>query len=240
MSMARADDIRHNPGRDLVTSNLTRATGSTQPESHSYMYNPSRFAISDLSLAQQLIAAHPLALLIGPDADQESFVSHIPLSVIEDEQGWMLEGHMARANPHWNWLSQQTTALAVFSGPGAYLSPTHYEDLQQVPTWNYLAVHVYGSLSLIDEAQAKDALLKRLIARHEPAYATQWRGLPEEYRQKMLQAIVGFRLRVTRWEGKFKLSQNRSAAERVRIKHSFGEGAAQEQELAAWMQLLGL
>ena len=204
------------------------------------MYTPSRFAISDLSLAQQLIAEHPLALLIGPDADQQSFVSHIPLSVIEDEQGWMLEGHMARANPHWNWLSQQTTALAVFSGPSAYVSPKHYEDLQQVPTWNYLAVHVYGSLSLIDEPKDKDALLKRLIGRHEPAYAAQWRGLPEEYQQRMLQAIVGFRLRVTRWEGKFKLSQNRSAAERERIQQSYREGTAQEQSVAQWMARLGL
>lgn len=204
------------------------------------MYTPSRFAISDLSLAQQLIAEHPLALLIGPDADQQSFVSHIPLSVIEDEQGWMLEGHMARANPHWNWLSQQTTALAVFSGPSAYVSPKHYEDLQQVPTWNYLAVHVYGSLSLIDEPKDKDALLKRLIGRHEPAYAAQWRGLPEEYQHRMLQAIVGFRLRVTRWEGKFKLSQNRSAAERERIQQSYREGTAQEQSVAQWMARLGL
>ena len=204
------------------------------------MYNPSRFAISDLSLAQQLIAEHPLALLIGPDADQQSFVSHIPLSVIEDEQGWLLEGHMARANPHWNWLSQQSTALAVFSGPSAYVSPSHYEDLQQVPTWNYLALHVYGSLSLIDEPPAKDALLKRLIARHEPAYAAQWRGLPEEYRQKMLQAIVGFHLRVTRWEGKFKLSQNRSVVERERIQQSYREGTSQEQSVAEWMARLGL
>lgn len=206
----------------------------------SAMYNPSRFAITDLSLARQLIAEHPLALLIGPDADQQSFVTHVPLSVVEDEQGWLLEGHMARANPHWNWLSQQDTALAVFSGPSAYVSPKHYQDLQQVPTWNYLAVHVYGSLSLVDEPKAKDALLKRLIARHEPAYAAQWRALPEDYQQKMLQAIVGFRLRVTRWEGKFKLGQNRSAVERSSIKQSFDVGTAQEQAVAVWMQQLGL
>lgn len=204
------------------------------------MYNPVHFAVSDVLQAKQLIAEHPLALLIGPDANQQSFVTHVPLTLIEEGQGWVLEGHMARANPHWNWLSQQSTALAVFSGPNAYVSPSHYDNLQQVPTWNYLAVHVYGSLSLIDEAQSKEALLHRLIHQHEPAYAAQWSSLPEDYQQKMLQAIVGFRLRVTRWEGKFKLSQNRSAAERTRIKQGFQKGTAQEQAVADWMQKLGL
>jgi transcriptional regulator len=204
------------------------------------MYTPSRFAVTELSLAHQLIAQHPLALLIGPDAEKQSFVSHLPLTVITDEEGWLLEGHMARANPHWAWLSQQREALAVFSGPSAYVSPRFYDELQSVPTWNYLAVHAYGSLSLVDDALGKDRLLKRLIAQHEPAYAEQWRGLPEDFQQKLLQAIVGFRLRVTRWEAKFKLSQNRPAVERGRIRDAFAEGLPQEQALAQWMQQLGL
>nr|WP_316638891.1 FMN-binding negative transcriptional regulator [uncultured Roseateles sp.] len=204
------------------------------------MYNPSRFAISDLKLAHQLIAENPLALLIGPDAEQKSFVTHVPLTVIKEEEGWLLEGHMARANPHWAWLSQQSEALAVFGGPSGYVSPRHYDDLKQVPTWNYLAVHAYGSLSLIDDPLGKDRLLKRLIAQHEPGYAQQWMELPEDFQQRMLGAIVGFRLHVTRWEAKFKLSQNRSAAERTRIRQAFAEGSAQEQAMAAWMQHLGL
>lgn len=204
------------------------------------MYNPSRFAISELKLVHQMMADHPLALLIGPDAEQKSFVTHVPLTVISDDEGWLLEGHMARANPHWAWLSQQSEVMAVFSGPSAYVSPSHYDDLKQVPTWNYLAVHVYGSLSLIDDPLGKDRLLKRLIAQHEPAYAAQWMSLPEDFQQRMLAAIVGFRLRVTRWEGKFKLSQNRSADERMRIQQAFAVGTAQEQQLAVWMQQLGL
>lgn len=202
------------------------------------MYNPVQFALSDVSQAKQLIAENPLAVLIGPDENQQSFVTHVPLTLVEEGSSWLLEGHMARANPHWKWLSQQSRALAVFSGPSAYVSPQHYDSRQQVPTWNYLAVHVYGTLDLIDEPQSKDALLKRLIAQHEPAYAAQWRGLPEDYQQKMLQAIVGFRLRVTDWEGKFKLSQNRSAVERERIQKSFAEGTRQEQAVAEWMARL--
>ena len=147
---------------------------------------------------------------------------------------------MARANPHWAWLQAQTSVLAVFSGPDAYVSPAHYDTTLAVPTWNYVAVHVYGTLSLIDDHVGKDALLKRLIAQHEPGYAAQWRGLPVDFQDKLLGAIVGFRIQVTRWEGKFKLSQNRAATERARIQAAFAEGTADEQALARWMGQLGL
>jgi transcriptional regulator len=137
-------------------------------------------------------------------------------------------------------LRAQASVLAVFSGPSAYISPAHYDTKLAVPTWNYIAVHVYGTLKLIDDLAGKDALLKRLIAQHEPGYAEQWRGLPTAYQDKMLNAIVGFRLQVTRWEGKFKLSQNRPAPERRRIQDAFAEGTANEQALARWMAQLGL
>lgn len=205
------------------------------------MYSPKHFDSQDLSLAHQLMAEQPLALLVGPDAEGQSFGTHVPLGVISDEQGgWQLEGHMARANPHWAWLQAQASVLAVFSGPSAYISPAHYDTALAVPTWNYIAVHVYGTLNLIDDPAGKDALLKRLIAQHEPAYAAQWRGLPTDYQDKMLNAIVGFRLQVTRWEGKFKLSQNRPAPERARIQATFAQGLSNEQALARWMAQLGL
>ncbi|MGN6826981.1 FMN-binding negative transcriptional regulator [Paucibacter sp. M5-1] len=204
------------------------------------MYTPKHFALSDLALARRLIDEQPFAMLVGPDAQGQSFVTHLPLSWGSDEEGWWLEGHMARANPHWAWLAAQGQVLAVFSGPDGYISPTHYETRLNVPTWNYLAVHVHGALQTIDEAAAKDALLKRLIARHEPGYAEQWRGLPEDFQHKLLGAIVGFRIRVERWEAKAKLSQNRSALERARIIAHSEAGTAKERELARWMHQLGL
>jgi transcriptional regulator len=109
-----------------------------------------------------------------------------------------------------------------------------------VPTWNYLAVHVQGELSLIEATAEKDALLKRLIGQHEPGYAEHWRGLPEDFQHKLLGAIVGFRIRVRRWEAKAKLSQNRSALERVRIVAQAEAGTPRERELAQWMRRLGL
>lgn len=203
------------------------------------MYLPKHFAATDLDLALRLVAEHPLALLVGPDAAGESFGSHVPLVAAHEQDGWVLEGHMARANPHWAWLAQQQSLLAVFSGPSAYVSPRHYESLQNVPTWNYAALHAYGDIALIDGLADKDALLKRLIGRFEPDYAEQWRGLPEAYQHKLLGAIVGFRIRVTRWELKLKMSQNRAAVERQRIREALAASdAADDQLVAAWMARL--
>ncbi len=205
------------------------------------MYTPAHFASTDFDHARRLMQACPLALLLGPDAEGRNLASHLPLTLVKTAGAdWLLEGHMARANPQWAWLAglptQGREVMAVFSGPSAYVSPSHYDSALAVPTWNYAAVHVYGELELIaDDAAAKDGLLKRLIAQHEPAYAAQWRGLPEDFQAKLLGAIVGFRLHIRRWEGKFKLSQNRSPAERARVREALAGGTAAEQDVAAWM-----
>jgi len=196
------------------------------------MYQPKHFQMNDAALAARLIAENPLSTLIGPDAQGRSFVSHLPLSLIAEGDDLWLEGHMARANPHWAWLEKQAELLAVFTGPDAYISPRHYDTQLAVPTWNYLAVHVYGRFELVDEAQAKESVLKRLIAQHDPDYNAQWNDLPEDYKSKLLGAIVGFRIAVTSWEAKAKISQNRAATERERIR---GEAAP---EMQRWMELL--
>ncbi|HEY4079998.1 MAG TPA: FMN-binding negative transcriptional regulator [Burkholderiaceae bacterium] len=197
------------------------------------MYTPKHFDLSDLALARTLIKERPLAMLVCPDAAGANFVSHLPMRA-DGEGGegesWWLEGHMARANPHAPWLAAQSEVLAVFTGPDGYISPRLYDTLLAVPTWNYLAVHVYGRLELIDEAAAKDSLLKRLIGEHDPDYIAQWNELPEDFKSKLLGAIIGFRIRVTRWEGKAKLSQNRAATERERI---LAESDPQMQEWLA-------
>lgn len=205
------------------------------------MYLPAHFSSTDLDLALRLMAEHPLALIVGPDAQGVSFGSHIPLVADVNDGQIVLNGHFARANPHWGWLAQQADLLAVFSGPGAYISPRHYNSLSNVPTWNYAALHVHGAVELIEEPALKDALQKRLIAAFEPEYAEQWRGLPEDYQRRMLGAIQPFRVRVRRWELKLKLSQNRSADERERIRVALaGSERAEDRAIAAWMARLGL
>jgi transcriptional regulator len=206
------------------------------------MYLPAHFKSTDRDHALRLLDEHPLALLVGPNDQGASFGTHVPLvSLPSTEDDWVLEGHMARANPHWGWLSAQRRLLVVVQGPSAYVSPKHYDSERNVPTWNYAAVHFDVSFEAVDGEADKDALLKRLIGRFEPGYAAQWRGLPEDFQHKLLGAIVGFRLRVTRWELKLKMSQNRAATERQRIREAFAASdQAQERATAEWMARLGL
>ena len=155
----------------------------------------------------------------------------------EGEHG-LIEGHFARANPHWQSLAGRET-LVVFSGPHSYVSPTLYAEPLSVPTWNYIAVHAYGTLELIEDDAGKDALLKGLIELHEPAYAEHWRDLPDGFRRTMLAGIIGFRIPIARIEGKFKLSQNRPEVDRRNVHAAHAAGTPDQQSLAAWMERLG-
>ncbi len=196
------------------------------------MYTPKHFAFTELSQAHALIAEHPLAALICPDGQGSSFVSHLPMRAGGGE-AWWLEGHMARANPHGRLMEEGAEVLVVFTGPDAYISPRHYDTELAVPTWNYVAVHVHGRLHWIDGAEAKDSLLKGLIGQHDPDYIAQWNRLPEDFKSKLLGAIVGFRIEVSCWEGKAKLSQNRGAAEREKIR------AQSSTEMQVWLDRIG-
>jgi transcriptional regulator len=119
------------------------------------------------------------------------------------------------------------------------MTPRVYPDLARVPTWNYLLVHCTVEARLIEQFDDKDRLLKHLIHDHDPAYADQWRGLPEEYQHKMMTGIVAFELKVTGLQCKIKLNQHRSESH-VAIKSHYAAGNDHERELAAWMDRLGL
>jgi transcriptional regulator len=205
------------------------------------MYMPASFTVEDRAHVLRVMTQHPFALVVGPAGeDGAPCATHIPMVAVDSGAGLVLEGHMARANPHWRSLAGAREVLAIFGGPNAYVSPSYYDTRLSVPTWNYIAVHAYGALTLIEDRASKDALLKGLIERHEPAYAEQWRGLPDDYTGRMLDAIVGLRIQVTRVEAKFKLSQNRPLAERQRIATAFARGNPAEQQLAQWMGVLGI
>lgn len=150
-----------------------------------------------------------------------------------------LLGHCARGNPLWGFLQLRPQALAFFLGPHAYMSPQVYPDLQRVPTWNYLAVHARVQARVLQGQEAKDALLKQLIADHEPPYADQWRGLPEDYTDKMLHAIVAFELTVLHLDCAVKLNQHRPEAHAA-MHAAYVQGNEQAQALAAWMRTLGM
>jgi transcriptional regulator len=205
------------------------------------MYTPKFNQVSDRALLIEAMRAWSFAILFGPQngsaSDSSPLATHLPLVVKDKGEHGLLEGHFARANPHWKSLAAQET-LVVFSGPHSYVSPTLYVEPLSVPTWNYMAVHASGTLSLVEDEPGKDALLAGLIDTHEPAFAEKWREMPEGFRRSMLAGIVGFRIPIDRIEGKFKLSQNRPEADRRNVQAAHAGGDPDQQALAAWMARL--
>ena len=193
----------------------------------------------DRAQAATLITEYPFASLISVDDAGLPFVTHLPLHLQERGDQWVLLGHVARPNQHWRYLQARPQAVVTFLGPHAYMSPKVYPDLARVPTWNYLAVHCTVQASLIEEPQAKDDLLKKLIGDHEPPYAEQWRGLGDEFAQKMLAGIVAFELRVTDVQCKLKINQHRPEAHAA-MKAMYASGNENERALARWMDQLGM
>lgn len=167
--------------------------------------------------------ANPFAILISA-TDEGPFATHAPLVIREAGESLMIRGHVAKANPHWRHLEQQTQCLTIFHGAHAYVSPANYTTREVVPTWNYGAVHVYGTARVFSGPDELLGVLHELIPMFEPAYAEQWASLSAAYRERMLSHIVGFEISVTRIEAKFKLSQNRSKEEQQNIIESLGNG----------------
>ncbi len=203
------------------------------------MYLPNHFAQHDREQLIALMRVRPLATVItstpdGPSADL------IPLEFHPDEgEHGTLRGHVARANPLWQRAG--TTALAVFTGPEAYISPGWYASKKEhgkvVPTWNYTMVQARGVLRAVDDAPWLHALVQRLTNHHEATQATPWHvsDAPDDYVQQMLRAIVGIEIPLTSLAGKWKISQNRSAADREGTAQ--GLAAAEAGEMASLVRL---
>ena len=184
------------------------------------MYIPSSFAERDLPTLFAYIESHPLGAIVT-NTTEGLLATHLPL-VLERTAGPMgtLVGHFARANPHARALtSGEAESLVIFAGPDAYITPEWYATKQEtgrvVPTWNYVAVHAYGVLRLRDDPEFLRAHLDTLTRHHEATRPRPWQvsDAPGDYIDQLTKAIIGFELRIDRLEGKWKMSQNRSAAD---------------------------
>ena len=176
-------------------------------------YLPIRFAEKDRASQLALMRMYPLATLITP-GKQGPFANHLPLLIEERDGGLVLIGHMARANPQWRQFPDGN-ALAIFNGPQTYVTPSWYVDPLNVPTWNYAVVHASGPCVLIDDAKGIRKILDKSVAEFEKDEPKPWRmELPETVAAGLVQAIVGFELKVEKLDAKFKLSQNRDEADR--------------------------
>jgi transcriptional regulator len=181
------------------------------------MYIPAAFAESDLSKLQGFIEQNSFGLLVS-QVDGLPFASHLPF-LLERTAGphGTLVGHMARANPQWREAGGQT-ALAIFSGPHAYVSPSWYEAEQVVPTWNYTAVHAYGRVWIIEDEEALQEIVQGTVRVYERAMPRPWSfSGSRTFVERLLTQIVGFRIEVETIEGKWKLSQNQPAERRTKV-----------------------
>jgi transcriptional regulator len=182
------------------------------------MYLPNSFREDDPALLHDLMRRYNFAALVTQH-EGAPFATHLPflLDATRGPHGTLL-AHMARANPQWRDFADGREALAIFQGPHAYVSPAWYEVTPSVPTWNYAVVHAYGVPRVIEDRDRLYALLERLVDTHEAARTPPWRmQLPGDYVDRMMRAIVGFEIEITRLEGKLKLSQNRMEGDRRRV-----------------------
>jgi transcriptional regulator len=205
------------------------------------MYLPSHFEERRLEVLHGLIRACPLAAIVTPTAGGID-ANHIPVDLYP-ELGPLgaLRGHMARSNPMWRERLEQAEALAIFQGADGYISPSWYPTKREhgkvVPTWNYVVVHAYGPLRVIDDPAWLRSQLEALVARHEAGSAAPWAisDAPPDYIERMIASIVGFEIDIRRLVGKWKVSQNQPAQNRTAVAEALaqrgGEPALQMAQL---------
>ena len=183
------------------------------------MYQPKHFQETRPEVMHALIRQQPLATLVVATAEGLE-VNHLPF-LVDAGAGplGVLEGHLARANPLWQRAAGE--AVAIFTGPDHYVSPSWYATKQEsgkvVPTWNYVVVHAHGTPRFIEDPTWLRAHLERLVGTHEAGRSRPWQvsDAPADYVDKLLAQIVGIQLPVTRLEGKWKVGQNRNDADRA-------------------------
>ncbi len=181
------------------------------------MYIPSHFNEDRVEVLHDLIRSSGLVTLVSMTADG-MMASHAPL-MLDPHAGpfGTLYGHLAKANPHARAALDSVQSLAIFQGPDGYITPSYYaakkEHGKVVPTWNYAAIHAYGTLEVFDDPDRLLDVVTRLTGRHETPRAKPWAvsDAPADFVQGMLRGIVGIALPIERLEGKIKMSQNRPA-----------------------------
>jgi transcriptional regulator len=199
------------------------------------MYTPKLNLMNDQQEAISFMQRYSFATTVTVVNGAPS-ATHLPFVVSQRDGKVILTSHFAKANPQATEILG-CKPLVIFAEPHAYISPSHYESEQSVPTWNYIAVHAYGVATLIDNLEAKAQLLEQTIQFYEADYLKQWNGLSQDYKLKMMNGITGFEIVVDELQGKKKLSQNRSDKEKESIITALAASPiSPEKEIAAYMQ----
>ncbi|WP_340148891.1 FMN-binding negative transcriptional regulator [uncultured Sneathiella sp.] len=189
------------------------------------MYVPPHFSVPGKETLIRLLPEASFALLISCGEGGVPIATHLPFSYDESRGEYgTLTAHMARANPHGKIL-EQSEALIIFQGPHAYISPRYYSTDTNVPTWNYVAVHAYGTPSIIEDSDKVRALLDQLTEDNEKDRAEPWRTdmLDQKRLEGLMRGIIAFEIRIDRIEGKAKLGQNKSAEDQAAVRTITGD-----------------
>ncbi len=207
------------------------------------MYIPKHFEITEWSQILPFVAEARSADLITVDSSGQPLATLMPCNwivgeIFEDEYGWLLM-HMSKANEQWKSILPGAKGLAIIRGPQAYISPTNYEhkttDHKVVPTWNYQAVHLSGTVEISEDIEVLRGIVTDLTQVHEAGREKSWSASESDptYFEAQLRGIVAVTLKVTKVEAVYKLSQNRSAEDRKRIADDLSNSALPEERLIA-------
>ncbi len=198
------------------------------------MYIPKYFKITDETVAYDIIKEHSFATLFSQNNGMP-FATHLPL-ILNKEKSY-LYGHFARPNPQWKDIKDQTV-LAVFHGPHCYISPSWYETNKAVPTWNYVTVHVYGEVELLEDEEELIASLHDMVVKYEaPDSSYSLRDVDPEYLAGMNKGVQGFKIKINKIEGKSKLSQNHSLERQELVINQLEQkSTTDEQQVASLMK----
>ncbi|MCD9026449.1 FMN-binding negative transcriptional regulator [Cohnella silvisoli] len=198
------------------------------------MYVPKQFKVEDSDKLISFIKSNSFGILFSTK-DGIPVATHIPF--VYDEKSHRLAGHLAKQNPQ-AAKSEPQQALVVFPGPHAYISPTWYEEKNSVPTWNYVAVHVYGEMKIIQNREEAEQILKDSITFFESNQQELWTtDLTDSYNHALLDHIVPFEITIDRMEGAWKLNQHHSEEkQRKTIEQLLSKNDENSQQIARLME----
>ena len=179
------------------------------------MYLPESFRLNEQDIPR-LIEQYPFATLVSVDTTGP-IINFAPL--LFDAKQHQLLGHLANSNQQLEVMLHHPAISVIFHGPDGYISPNWYQDKTQVPTWNFVTIEIKGTVTLIQEVEEKRQLLETLSNAHEQRIHSDWTisKVPEAKLNIMLNAITGFSIQISSWQGKAKLSQNKSTVERLNL-----------------------
>jgi transcriptional regulator len=199
------------------------------------MYTPSYFLVEDPQMIRDFIARHGFGILISL-SNTELETTHIPMYLSED--GKFIFGHLAKANEQWKGWAAEPKVKAIFSGPHSYISPSFYTSSSNVPTWNYTAVAVDGTIEIIDDLEEQKSIINHLTHQYESSLPNPWKlDASNDKLMNMFKAIVCFKICILNTNAKFKLNQNKTAEDqRSVIQHLKNSGSSMDLEVAKLME----